>query len=81
MRRFEIVVDSSRPGEGGSHVHRLPLGRLGSVIAAALLLLIALVVVTTALVLGYLIVGLLGVAFLVAIMVALIRGAFRSVRR
>jgi hypothetical protein len=77
MRHFEIVIANKRPGESGLSVHRLTLGRFGTLTVAAMLSVVALCMFTAALVLGYLIAGFLLAALLVIMVVALLRGAFR----
>ena len=80
MRRFEIVIANKRASESGLNVHRVTFGRFGSLTVAAMLSVIALFMFAAALVLGYLIAGFLLAALLVVLVVALVWGAFRSLR-
>jgi fatty acid desaturase len=80
MGRFEIVIFGKRPGETGPDVRRVTLGRIGTIVAATLLTLLAAVALVAALVLGYVVAGLIVAALLVALLVALVRGAFQSLR-
>jgi hypothetical protein len=77
MRRLRIIV--RRPGQGPDHA--VVLGRFGSVVLTALLTVAVAALLITAFVFGYLVLGLLFAAFLIAVVIALILGAFRSLRR
>ena len=82
MARLEIVFSrNSGPSGAASGRRRTPLGRLGTMVAAAVSALVAIAVAVLALVLGYLIAGLIVAAVLLTILVALVAGAFRSLRR
>lgn len=75
MARFEIVVRRSGPG-GAPGARRVTLGPLGTALAAVL----AVGVVLLGLVLGYIVAGLILAVVFVLLLVALVRGAFLSLR-
>jgi hypothetical protein len=82
MARFQIAVTRrTEPVTGVPVVRRYVLGRFGAVLASIAAALLGVVVVVTALVLGYFIAGLVIATMLVAILVALLRGAFLALRR
>jgi hypothetical protein len=82
LARFEIVL-SRKPASGAEAPaeRRVVLGRFGSAVATILLALVGIGLVTAALALGYLFIGLLLAAMFVGIVLAIVRGAFRSIRR
>ena len=77
MRRLEITI--RKPGQDGER--QVVLGRFASMLVTILLMVAAIATIVVAIVFGYLAIGLLLVALLIAIVVALVRGAFHSVRR
>ena len=77
MRQLKIVI--RKPGQ--NQERPVVLGRFGSMVITVLLVLAAIVLVTTVIFLGYLAIGLVFAALLIALAVALIRGAFQSFRR
>lgn len=78
--RFEIVLSRTLTRSGAPGERRIVLGRLASILAAALTALVATGVVIVAIVLGYLIAGAIVATILVAFLVALLRGAFVALR-
>ncbi len=82
VARFSIVVSGHpAPRAGAPGERRFVRGRFGSLVAAAVLALVAAGVVVLALVLGYLIAGLIFAAILVFAVVSMVRGAFGALRR
>ncbi len=77
MQRLKILIRK----QGQSTVHTAMGGRLSSMVVTFLVLVMVIAIVMTAIVFGYLIMGLVLAALLVAIVVAMIRGAFQSLRR
>jgi len=77
MRRLEIII--RKPGQ--DRERPVVLGRFSSMVITVLLMLAAIALVTTVVVFGYLAIGLAFAALLIVIVVALIRGAFQSLRR
>jgi hypothetical protein len=82
MARIELVATRrTDPAAGSPIARRYVLGRFGAVVATAAAAVLAIIVATVALILGYFIAGLLIAAMLVAIFVALLRSAFRALRK
>lgn len=77
MHRLKIFVRKS----GQDREHTVVLGRFGSKVITLLVLLVVIAMVTTAIVFGYIVIGLVFTALLIAVVVALILGAFQSLRR
>jgi hypothetical protein len=75
MRRFEIRV---RRGAGRDH--QAVLGRFGSLVATVVLAALAIMLLALALVFGYLVLGLLLGAVLIALAVAVVRGLWAGLR-
>ena len=81
MARFELALTRRTDPTAGSPIaRRYVLGRFGAIMATVAAALLAIIVVTAALVLGYFIAGIVIAAMLVAILVALLRSAFRALR-
>ncbi len=82
MARLEIAISRrTDPAAGPPITRQHVLGRFGAMLAIVAAALLAVVVVVAALVLGYFIAGFVIAAVLVAIFVALLRSAFRALRR
>ena len=75
--RFRIILRK----QGQDSVHTIGGGRLSSIVVTFLVLLMVIVILTTAVVFGYLIMAVVFTALLIAIVVAIIHGAFHSLRR
>ncbi len=76
MRRLEIQIRLRRGPE-----HRILLSRFGSVVATIAVSVLAIAVLVLALVFGYLVIGLALAVLLIALGVAIVRGAWFSLRR
>ena len=76
MRRLEIRIRRRQGPED-----RVVLSRLGSIVATVILALLAIVLLVLALVFGYLVLGFVLAALLIAVVVAVVRGAWFSLRR
>lgn len=77
MHRLKIFIRKS-----GEDIERpVVVGWFGSIVITLLMLVVVISMVTAAIVFGYLVMGLVFAALLIAIVIALIRGAFQSLRR
>lgn len=77
MQPLKIYI--RKPGESG--VQTVVLGRFGSMVVTLWMVLMVIAMVTAAIVFGYLVMGMVFAALLIAFVVALIRGASQSLRR
>lgn len=77
MHRLKIFIRKS----GQARERPIVLGRFGSMVITLLVLLVVVAMVAAAIVFGYLVIGLVFTALLIAVLVALIWGAFQSLRR
>ena len=76
MRRLEIQIRRAREPE-----RKIVLGRFASLVATIVLAVVVIAVLAVALTLGYVVIGILLVALLIALVVAVLRGAWSSLRR
>ena len=76
MRRLEIQIRRRNGQE-----RRIELDRFTSFVATLVLAVVVITVLAVALALGYLAIGVLLVVVLIAVVAAILRGAWRSVRR
>lgn len=76
MRRLEIQI-RRRDGQQ----RRVVLDRFWSVVATLVFAVVAIAILAVALALGYLVIGIVLVVALIAVVAAVLRGAWRSVRR
>jgi Flp pilus assembly protein TadB len=76
MRRLEIQI-RRRDGQQ----RRIALDRFWSIVATLVLAVVAIAILAVALALGYLVIGVVLVVALIALVVAVLRSAWRSVRR
>ena len=82
MARLEVALSRRTDPAAGSPITRQHvLGRFGAVLAIIAAALMAIVIAVAALVLGYFIAGFVIAALLLAIFVALLRGAFGALRK
>jgi len=77
MRQIKIVI--RKPGQ--NQESPVVLGRFGSMVITVLLVPAAIALVAAVIFFGYLAIGLLFAALLIAFVVALVRGSFQSFRR
>lgn len=77
MQRLKIHI--RKPGQDGEQT--VVLGRLGSMLLSLVMVLVVIAMAATAIVFGYLIMGMVLAAFLITVVVAMLRGALQSLRR
>jgi Flp pilus assembly protein TadB len=76
MRRLEIQIRRPRGPE-----RRIVFGRFASLVATVVLAVVVIAVLVVALALGYVVIGIALVALLIAVIVAVLRGTWSSIRR